>query len=384
MRIQVWIAEMAANFWASAGEEEPFPRNLRRPIARAVSLTVVSLPKLTIGSMIRWLRDCGIICDIESPDRPLRACLVARNGHGFAFIDGSDGEAEQRFSLAHELAHFLRHYLHVRRQVSRRLGPAALEVLDGERPATLEERLHALVRNSRIGFHIHLMDRDREGFFTTDAVGEAEDDADRLAFELLAPAEHVTYELMTGGGNPDLMVAATNVLRELVETHEKFVFVASEPRDRMLLTIAQALRPLEYAIVSTLDERLEDWIHQRRFAVGVSRKFAWDGKMIAAAEWIPRFIHNVASKIVVGLFRATRFAPAQVFYAHVDHADLAAHLVLADSVLLEHRGFPMLAYMANDLCDSVFGDSLEGLVETAYAAAGVPWRYTNQKPRRTH
>ena len=58
------------------------------------------------------------------------------------------------------------------------------------------------------------------------------------------------------------------------------------------------------------------------------------------------FIKTVASKVVVGLFRATHFAPAQKFYAHVDHADLAAHIVLADSMMQEHRGFPLLADMA--------------------------------------
>jgi hypothetical protein len=192
----------------------------------------------------------------------------------------------------------------------------------------------------------------------------------------------VTYELMTGGGNLELMVEATRVLRELIEGHQKFVFVGREPRDRMLLTIGEALRPLEFAIVSTLDERLEDWIHQRRFAVDVSTELSWDHEFLTAAEWIPRFIKRVASQVVVGLFRATRLAPAQVFYAHADHADLAGHIALADSVLQEHKGFPLLADMANHLCDSIFGNSLDGLAETAYAAAGVPWRYFSRRSNR--
>src|SRR5439155_13308177 len=134
----------------------------------------------------------------------------------------------------------------------------------------------------------------------------------------------------------------TRVLRGLIEGHRKFVFVASEPRERMLLTIGQALRPLEYAIVGTLDCWLRDWLEQRRFAADTSTPLDWDGEALAPAEWIPRFIDRVASQVVVGLYRATRLAPAQLFYAHVDHADVAAHIVLADSVLQEHRGFPLL------------------------------------------
>ncbi|HTU23042.1 MAG TPA: hypothetical protein VMG10_33715, partial [Gemmataceae bacterium] len=37
-------------------------------------------------------------------------------------------------------------------------------------------------------------------------------------------------ELLTGGGLVELMVQATRIIRELVEQHPKFVFVASEPK----------------------------------------------------------------------------------------------------------------------------------------------------------
>ncbi len=199
---------------------------------------------------------------------------------------------------------------------------------------------------------------------------------------LMGHGNPVTYELLTGGGNLELMVEATSVMRQLVEQHQKFAFVAHEPGDQMLLTIGQALRPTEYAIVGTLDERLEHWLHQKRFKAQAGQPLTWDGEAIPATDWIPRFIERVASKIAVGLFRATIVSPAQVFYAHVDHADLAAHVVLADSVLQEHRGFPMLVDMARQVCQTVFGDSLAALAENAYAAAGVPWRYSSRRTDR--
>jgi hypothetical protein len=186
----------------------------------------------------------------------------------------------------------------------------------------------------------------------------------------------VTYELLTGGGILELMVVATTELRQLIERHRKFVFVAGEPRERMLLTIGQALRPMEYAIVGTLDEWLHDWFDQLRFRVNGPASLDWDDEPIAPVDWIPRFIDRVAAQVVVGVFRASPFAPAQLFYAHADHAPLAAHIVLADSVLQEGRGFPLLLDHAQRVCRSVYGGgSLPEMANAAYSAAGAATRY---------
>ena len=91
---------------------------------------------------------------------------------------------------------------------------------------------------------------------------------------------------------------------------------------------------------------------------------------------------GVASQVVVGLYRATPLAPAQLFYAHADHAHLAAHIVLADSMFQAQRGFPLLIDLAHHVCASVFGGSLRYLTETAYAAAGAPWRYFSERTTR--
>ena len=45
-----------------------------------------------------------------------------------------------------------------------------------------------------IGFHVHLMDRSPDGNIVSDAIEEAERDADRLALELLAPSAEVLGE----------------------------------------------------------------------------------------------------------------------------------------------------------------------------------------------
>lgn len=191
------------------------------------------------------------------------------------------------------------------------------------------------------------------------------------------------YELLTGSGSLDLMVTATGLLRELIEGHQKFLFVASEPGNRLLLTIGQALPPGHYAIVQLLPDLIREIVdkgHYRGQPVTTTR---WDGQQLSYEGWIRRFLDEVAPKVVVGVYRATQLAPAQVFYAHVDHADLAAHIAIADSILQEHRGFPLLIDLADSVCRGVFGgDTLAGPVAGAYADAGAPWRFLSERTTR--
>ena len=80
------------------------------------------LTRLRLFGVLEWLRRQGIEFPLTEADRPLRACLVCRRGAGFVFLDGGDDEAEQRFSLAHELAHFLRDYWRPRLLAADRLA----------------------------------------------------------------------------------------------------------------------------------------------------------------------------------------------------------------------------------------------------------------------
>jgi len=191
------------------------------------------------------------------------------------------------------------------------------------------------------------------------------------------------YELITGSGSLDLMIESTKIIRQLVEEHQKFLFVASEPRDRLLLSLGQSLRPLEYAIVRSFKEMIDKTVDQGHYRGQVTADAAWDGGQVTAEEWIRRFRDVVAPQIIVGVYRATRLAPPQVFYAHRDHADIAAHIAIADSIFQEHRGFPLLIDLADNVCSSVFGsDSLTGPVSIAYVEAGAPWRYLSERATR--
>jgi hypothetical protein len=188
-----------------------------------------------------------------------------------------------------------------------------------------------------------------------------------------SPAPH---ELLNGGGSTDLMIESLRVIRDLVEVHQRFVFVDRERPNRMLVTVGQGLRVLEYAIVSTLADLLAPFFEHWKPLSQATVDRHWDGEELSPQEWVRRFRDKVASRVVVGVYQATLLGPPRVFYAHVDHAHLAARIAVADSTFAELRGFPMLLDMANQVCRSVYGGgSLAQLAGAAYAAARVPYRF---------
>ena len=154
MSVPVWVSELAGIFWKRARQAETFPRVLRRPSARGFQFSVVLLPELTIRAATKWLMRCGIVCEVPGQNRLLRACLVARWGHGVAILDGDQSDDELRFSLAHELAHFLKDYWSLRMEVQRRLGAAALEV-NHLCNAVYGDSLAALVEQSYVAAGAH-------------------------------------------------------------------------------------------------------------------------------------------------------------------------------------------------------------------------------------
>ena len=186
------ISQEAVNqFWQSCGEPEPFPRTLERSIALALPLTVIKLPHLKLSLIETWLTRRGVAFQFNCQSRNVRGCLVAFAGQGVIFVDGTDSDDEQRFTLAHETAHFLMDYQLPRETAARKFGQAIIEVLDGHRPPSVTERVHSVLAGASIGVYTKLMERNQASDGFDSGIWEIEDRADRVALALLAPPESV-------------------------------------------------------------------------------------------------------------------------------------------------------------------------------------------------
>ncbi|MFZ5448914.1 MAG: ImmA/IrrE family metallo-endopeptidase [Thermodesulfobacteriota bacterium] len=234
------ISARARRFWDLAGVTEPFPRSLERAVAWALPLAVVKLPRLGLLELRSWLERRNLRFPLSVPNRRLRACLIARAGHGFIFLDGSDSDNERRFSLAHELAHFLLDYLDPREQALELLGEAGHEVLDGRRSPTAEERLRGVLHGVKLTTYLHLMDRTAKGAVPQIQILETEDRADRLALELLAPKEAVTARL-AGKGVDWYTPTAITLVKETLSQEFGLPEAVAEPYGQMLIIQRQHL-----------------------------------------------------------------------------------------------------------------------------------------------
>ena len=181
---------LAHAFWAGTGIQDAFPRDIERAIAMKLPLALVKLPQLNTKTIGQWLERRLILTPLPRDPRDLCGSLVAYRGYGIILFCGADDPAEQRLTVAHEVAHFLVDYMLPRQQVIQALGEHMTEVLDGLRKATPAERASAILSHLRLGAHTHLLprhgqDEDKGG------VAAAEDRAERLACELVAPQERV-------------------------------------------------------------------------------------------------------------------------------------------------------------------------------------------------
>ena len=185
------------------------------------------------------------------------------------------------------------------------------------------------------------------------------------------------HEMLVGSGREELTWASLNVLRGLLEGHKKFIFVPSEISDNAVLTIANSLKPLQYAVLRNTRDIIEGYISNSSY-----ERPHYKQKGIYQA--LRAFQEEVGSKVVLCVYRTSWFSPGGVFYAHEEHVHSAAQIVMADSALQEHRGFPNLIDIADRMCRGMFDSGgVAAQVHSVLARSGAPFRYFNERFTRS-
>lgn len=182
------VAEWADWFWSRVGITACYPRDLEQVAQRGLPVYSVKLPGLSLYQVEQWAeRSQFPLPPFAQQDRRLLACLLAFRGHAIIFQEANSLVEEQRFSFGHELAHFLRDHLGPRLRTLALLGESIRPVLDGHRSPTPEEQMEGVLKGVPLRLTLDLMERGHDGQVAQKAILEAEDQADLLALELLAP-----------------------------------------------------------------------------------------------------------------------------------------------------------------------------------------------------
>jgi Zn-dependent peptidase ImmA (M78 family) len=183
--------QTAMEFWQTAGGCSSYPCDISGAVNLVLPIDIVYLCELSLEKIQIWLTERKVSLSLEIDDRLLHGFILISRGSGFIFVNGTDTEEERRYTIAHEASHFLLDYKYPREIAMKKLGKSILEVMDGYREPTIEERIDGTLSSVVIKPYTHLLEIFGDGTLSNMVVLNSENEADALALELLAPSSMV-------------------------------------------------------------------------------------------------------------------------------------------------------------------------------------------------
>lgn len=197
--ISSYIETIAKDFWSKTTlQKNKPPYDISGAVSLLLPLDIVSMSELTLRKIDQWLRKKGISISTDVNDRYLHGFILISKGAGFMFVNGTDSQEERTFTIAHEASHFILDYKIPRDKAIEKFGNGIEGVLDGFREPTIDEQVRGLINETNIRPFTHLLEKDGDGSFQNIKVFDAENNADALAIELLAPHSEVVKATLSG------------------------------------------------------------------------------------------------------------------------------------------------------------------------------------------
>lgn len=185
------IIQTAKAFWKTAGGCSAFPCDISGAVNLVLPIDIICLSELSLKKIGDWLNQRKVFLELGIDDRVLHGFILISRGTGFIFVNGTDSEEERRYTIAHEASHFLLDYKLPRDMAVKKLGQPILEVMDGYREPTIDERVDGTLSSVIIKPYTHLLEKVGDGTFNNLEILNSENDGDALALELLAPSSLV-------------------------------------------------------------------------------------------------------------------------------------------------------------------------------------------------
>lgn len=171
--------------------------NFEDILSKYFPVVVVVLPNLAVFTMFQWFQAYQLpVPKILTGQNniQLHAGIIARGGGAVIFLNGVDDAIQRRYSLAHEAGHYFMDHFFPRQDIIKRLGISALEIVDGLRSQTPEERMHAILNHTSLTFFTHFFENSNQPEYSRST---AESHADAFSLEALAPSKSI-LSLLSG------------------------------------------------------------------------------------------------------------------------------------------------------------------------------------------
>jgi hypothetical protein len=110
------------------------------------------------------------------------------------------------------------------------------------------------------------------------------------------------YNILIGSGEGQIIKASLDLLPKLLAEHKRFIFVPSETNDTAITAIANALRPLQYAVLMNTKHIIDAYKQD---------DVSYRGEYRVFRPRLDAFRENVASKVLIGVYRVSAFSLAR-------------------------------------------------------------------------
>lgn len=191
------IERIAREFWLTVDQEYRDGFDIVNAIDTSVFINLRRIKELSLKKLEEWLKEMTDQEEFNIDDRHLHGALIIKGPSIFMFVEASEDEVQQRFTVAHEVSHFLLDYHLPKERAILALGKEIEDVLNGNLPPSNIQRTLSAIKGVDIAPYSFLIEKTGNGSFENWSNFNAENEADYLALELLAPRARVISETIS-------------------------------------------------------------------------------------------------------------------------------------------------------------------------------------------